>query len=520
MFCPRCGKHIERDGVKFCTECGYQLPFIPASQSTTPDGQSDTYTEHQESIRIGDSYTNQSSIDEWSERNNVSGYAASRPYYSTPKKKESRKKTGAILVAILMILTAAVVVIIDNESNNTKSGGSSTTVTGQSIDDFEVSYSGAFTSGIFTYEETTHDMDSDGDLEDCLVITLSDSYASEYSYFVWTVYDESSTSYIAYVYTSDGWTQYMYYNSSYTYTFSAYDGSTVAKSEACLYWSGYIAGDYTISVTCYESESDYENSTNSASSSGTTYSGELRLDGDIITDYEWTYDGNTYTIEISYTYAEFEYYHELETTRDSSGSEGSGNVVNFVEINDTISEIAEKLQELYAEEYGSDASLTGQSFANFILAFVQCCYYYPAFSSNSASDLCYADYVVYGEEEYFAYPMETIYYGMGDCEDTSILAAAIYEACGYDAAIGLLPGHAIVGVALDEYDTPTYTSSTYEILYQNVDGKTYYGGETTVDSFQSLGVIRYYEYDEHTHQYTMFSEYIGKGSYRFYEIDS
>jgi len=511
MFCPRCGKHIEKDGAKFCTECGYKLPSIPASQSTNPDGQSDTYTEHQESVHTGDSYADQSSIDERSEHNNSPEYAASRSYHAAPMKKESRKKTGAILVAILMILTAAVIVIVDNESNNTNnnSGGSNTKVTGQSIDAYDVSYNGAFANDIFTYQKNTKDMDGDGDMEECLEIILSDNYTSGYSYFVWIVYDENNTKYIAQVNTSNGLIEYMYFSSYYknSYIFSEYKGSTIEKNQACLYWSGYIAGEYKISVTCYGSEADYKNS-----KSGTTYSGELRLDGDIKTDYDWTYDGNTYKFEISYTYSEFEYYRTLNTNSRND----SDCITNFVIYKEnTISSIASELQTLYLEKYGSDASLTGQSFANFVLAFVQCCYYYPAFNSNTYDQdpFGYADYIVYGEEEYFAYPMETIYYGMGDCEDTSILAAAIYESCGYDSAIGLLPGHAIVGVALSTYSTPTYDNKSYEVLKQAVDGKKYYGGETTVDEFQSLGLISILT------KYGKFSDYIGTKSYGFYPIN-
>ena len=43
-----------------------------------------------------------------------------------------------------------------------------------------------------------------------------------------------------------------------------------------------------------------------------------------------------------------------------------------------------------------------------------------------------------GKSEYWKYPVETVFDGAGDCEDTSILYCAIMKALGYDTAIATL----------------------------------------------------------------------------------
>lgn len=78
-------------------------------------------------------------------------------------------------------------------------------------------------------------------------------------------------------------------------------------------------------------------------------------------------------------------------------------------------------------------------------------------------------------EEYWKYPLETLYDRAGDCEDTSILLAVLYKATGY-AVFVLLPGHAVKAVVLPS-DTVGY--------YYSVNFKNYYFCETTAET--SLG---------------------------------
>lgn len=70
------------------------------------------------------------------------------------------------------------------------------------------------------------------------------------------------------------------------------------------------------------------------------------------------------------------------------------------------------------------------------------------------------DSVSSGREEYPRYPIETLYEGLGDCEDTSILMAALLKEWGYEVGFLHLPGHIAVAVrASDDYSSTAY----YEI---------------------------------------------------------
>lgn len=65
-----------------------------------------------------------------------------------------------------------------------------------------------------------------------------------------------------------------------------------------------------------------------------------------------------------------------------------------------------------------------------------------------------------GEDEYPRYPIETLYEGQGDCEDTVILMAALLREMGYEVGILHVPGHVAVALrTADDYSGGAY----YEI---------------------------------------------------------
>ncbi len=79
-------------------------------------------------------------------------------------------------------------------------------------------------------------------------------------------------------------------------------------------------------------------------------------------------------------------------------------------------------------------------------------------------------------DEYPRYPIETLFDRGGDCEDSSILVAALLDRLNYDVALILLRNaqHMAVGVSL----VGTYGS------YYNYDGKMYFYLETTGEDWQ------------------------------------
>ena len=80
-----------------------------------------------------------------------------------------------------------------------------------------------------------------------------------------------------------------------------------------------------------------------------------------------------------------------------------------------------------------------------------------------------------GEDEYPRYPIETLYEGRGDCEDTVILMAALLKEMGYEVGILHVPGH--VAVALRTADN--YSGGAY----YEINGHRYLFIESTVSGW-------------------------------------
>ncbi|MCS4542095.1 MAG: hypothetical protein HY929_07250 [Euryarchaeota archaeon] len=99
---------------------------------------------------------------------------------------------------------------------------------------------------------------------------------------------------------------------------------------------------------------------------------------------------------------------------------------------------------------------------NFVIAFVQSLQYTP-------------DIVTTGFDEYPRYPIETLVDHGGDCEDTSILTAALLNKMNYDVVLIELPKHMAVGILGGE--------GIYGAYYTE-NGKKYFYLETTGDGWK------------------------------------
>ncbi len=80
-----------------------------------------------------------------------------------------------------------------------------------------------------------------------------------------------------------------------------------------------------------------------------------------------------------------------------------------------------------------------------------------------------------GKDEYVRYPIETLVDGCGDCEDKSVLLAAILREMNVDFVLLMAPDHMAVGVDCQLHDDATYYM---------FNGKKYYYVETTQPDFR------------------------------------
>ncbi len=160
----------------------------------------------------------------------------------------------------------------------------------------------------------------------------------------------------------------------------------------------------------------------------------------------------------------------------SDHSSGHFAVYEFVVVSDTVRSLSDALWAEFKEKIVDDPSYSAYAdakhFADYVLAYVQ-----------EAADYAY-DEDEFGESDYWQYPVETLYRGYGDCEDTAILATAIYSRLAEidgakdwiaGSAVVLLPGHAIVGVDVEGGLTG---NGLCKVGY---GGDVYYTGETTID---------------------------------------
>lgn len=157
----------------------------------------------------------------------------------------------------------------------------------------------------------------------------------------------------------------------------------------------------------------------------------------------------------------------------SDHSKGVYAVYEYVVVGEAVQSLSQKLWDEFDSKVGL-AYKNAKYFADYVLSFVQACAYYELDEDS------------FGTGEYWMLPVEVLYHGFGDCEDTSILASAIYgclasipgpDAFIEGAGVILLPGHAMVGVNI------SFAKGIHDRYYGTVDTAThdmYYFGETTI----------------------------------------
>ena len=185
--------------------------------------------------------------------------------------------------------------------------------------------------------------------------------------------------------------------------------------------------------------------------------GELPLTPDrtstevISKTYQWNYNGKSWELSTSIPLSISDFYENQERIPTDDYSV----YVTHPFDDEYLRTIIEKLNVIAIQE-----DLTESEKVNLLISFVQ--------------SLPYTyDNVSTPYDEYPRFPVETLVFGGGDCEDTSILTAALLYEMGYDVILINPPGHMAVGVNIETYGT----SWTFE-------EEDYYYIETTGEGWQ------------------------------------
>lgn len=182
----------------------------------------------------------------------------------------------------------------------------------------------------------------------------------------------------------------------------------------------------------------------------------VRVNGVITMDYVWSFEDRVYYYDLDILYSDLLHYRELYGVDQRFQDTEGGHVRDrtFVTYEDPY------VQELASVFMSMTSGMSSLQRANFILEFCQSMEYQD-------------DYVYTGYEEYWKFPLETLYDAGGDCEDTAILMVAIAKAMGYDSAILILPGHMAAAIAVDGCEGYRYV----------VGGESFYYAETTATEY-------------------------------------
>ncbi len=173
--------------------------------------------------------------------------------------------------------------------------------------------------------------------------------------------------------------------------------------------------------------------------------------------YRWCFQGRQFSLTHGFSLERYRYFQALP--RIISHSRYSIYVANSQDDG----ELASLIREL--EEVAQTASLNVWEKLNLIVAFVQSIPY------------------TLEEEEYPRYPLETLIDQKGDCEDTSILTAAILQQMGYPVVllVFLEEKHIAVGIS-------TLPPTPRNYCFYQYGGRNYYYLETTCVGWK-IGVI-------------------------------
>lgn len=177
------------------------------------------------------------------------------------------------------------------------------------------------------------------------------------------------------------------------------------------------------------------------------FAGSAPNDGkDFVRSYAWDYNSESFAFSYRIPWETYNYYQERPRTYRNYA------VYSYESKDHPFIEGFAKALRLVAEDH----ELNGWESIGMIAAFVQHLGY------------------VRESGEYPKFPVETLADKGGDCEDSAILLATLYDRMGYDVLLVNPPGHMAVALACKNCEGPAYEK----------DGRKYYYIETTGSGFK------------------------------------
>ncbi|MBR2254488.1 MAG: hypothetical protein IJ856_01500 [Candidatus Methanomethylophilaceae archaeon] len=228
--------------------------------------------------------------------------------------------------------------------------------------------------------------------------------------------------------------------------------------------------------------------------------GLLNVDGEISWTYRWTFEcgGTEYAIRtpVSFQFSDYMDIAYNGAVRNSTTED----VLGFIERDYAVETLEKTLREQFVKIAGYDPKTGDQLYASFLLGFVQVAIEYPPSVVREDTsrgteyyydeDLGSGDMYLYGTYEYWIYPIETLYQGMGDCEDTSFLLASLLSLAGYKSSLAMMSDHVAVGVVVDEFERdPALEALGYKYTTFDTEAGTMYYCETTYSRQIAAGYL-------------------------------
>lgn len=224
---------------------------------------------------------------------------------------------------------------------------------------------------------------------------------------------------------------------------------------------------------------------------GETFS--VTVYGVIEKNASWEYDTGNGTVEasVSYTIDARDLFDSTYASRLWNSAHTANGTPDFSQLTRLVvcDGLTDSIERALSDEFQRIGGDHGdpQSYLDFVASFVQCNVRYPSTVTVDGERRGW-DYAVYGADEYWALPVETLYCLYGDCEDNSALLCALYREAGYDVAMGGKSGHVFAGVALDSIEKVSderldelgvgYLSFIGHTAVGDDYGPTYYAVET------------------------------------------